>query len=171
MTRKFEPRRGCWKLVEIIDVSSTDKVSKDVVGFPVFGTSETKMNCGGVEHGISKDPENTIRRSRFHSTRWSVSHTLPVLFSFLVPPEPPEVVDPDGGASGMARLSSAPSISLIIISKGRGTGIRPSSIIVQLRAIVGGMLLSCGLFVSRSSWVVSPVQPENPECGLRALSG
>ena len=61
-----------------------------------------------------------------------------MLFSFLVPPEPPEVVDPDGGASGMVRLSSTAAIVLITISKGRGTGIRLSSIIVQLRAIAGG---------------------------------
>ena len=44
MARKFEPRRGCWKFVDIIDVSGADKESKD--GLPVFGTSETKMNCG-----------------------------------------------------------------------------------------------------------------------------
>ena len=83
-----------------------------------------------------------------------MSHILPVLFNFLVPPEPPDVVDPDGGASGMARLSSAPSIVLIIISKGRGTGFRPSSIIVQLRAIVE---ISCRLFVGCS--FVKPSYP------------
>jgi len=92
MARKFEPRSGCWKLVDIIEHSGTDKESKDGAVFPVFETSETKMN------------------------RWSVSHILPVLLGFLAPPEPPEVSDPDGGASGIVRLSSAPSIDLMIIS-------------------------------------------------------
>ena len=73
----------------------------------------------------------------FCSTRRSVSHILPVLFSFLALPDPPEVADPEGRASGMVRLSSASSIDLIIISKGRGTGFRPSPSIVQLRAIAG----------------------------------
>jgi len=139
--RKFEPRSGCWKFVDIIEVSGTDKESKDGAVFPAFDASETKTNCSGVEEEISKIRHiYPARRSIVHSTRWSVSHILPVLFIFLVPPEPPEVVDPDGGASGMVRLSSAPSIALIIISKGRGTGFRPSSIIVQLRAIAG---ISC----------------------------
>ena len=94
-----------------------------------------------MKHEISKDPMHAVIWQRFYSTRWSVSHILPVLFGFLIPPDPPEVADPEGGASGMVRLSSAPSIVLIIISKGRGTGFRASSIIVQLRAIAG---VSCG---------------------------
>jgi len=135
MARKFDPRSGCWKLVDIIEDSGTDKESKDGAVLPVFDTSETNTNCGGEVQEISKDP--TTRRWIFYSTRWSVSHILPVLFSFLAPPDPPEVAEPDGGASGMVRLSSASSIDLIIISKGRGTGFRPSSSIVQLRAIAG----------------------------------
>lgn len=58
MARKFEPRSGCWKLVDIIEHSGTDKESKDGAVFPVFETSETKMNCGGVEREISKDPRH-----------------------------------------------------------------------------------------------------------------
>ena len=138
MTRKFDPRSGCWKFVDIIEDSGTDKDSKDGATLPVFETSETKINCGGGGRGVSRDPTHGTRWWIFYSTRWSVSHILPVLFSFLVPPDPPEVADPDGGASGMARLSSASSIDLIIISKGRGTGFRPSPSIVQLRAMTGG---------------------------------
>ena len=44
MARKFDPRSGCWKLVDIIEDSGTDKESKDGAAPPVFGTSETKMN-------------------------------------------------------------------------------------------------------------------------------
>lgn len=54
--RKFEPRSGCWKFVDIIEVSGTDKESKDGAIFPAFDTSETKTNCSGVEEEISKDP-------------------------------------------------------------------------------------------------------------------
>lgn len=46
--RKFEPRSGCWKLVDIIEVSGTDKESKDGAVLPVFDKSETKTNYGGV---------------------------------------------------------------------------------------------------------------------------
>lgn len=154
MARKFEPRSGCWKLVDTIEVSGTDKDSKDGAVLPVFDTSETKMNFGSVKNEISKDPTHATGQSVFYSTRLSVSHTLPVLFSFFVLPEPPEVADPDGGASGMARLSSTPSIVLIIISKGRGTGFRSSSIIVQLRAIAGissGWFAGCWFVQSRPS--------------------
>jgi hypothetical protein len=63
MARKFEPRSGCWKLVDIIEDSGTDKDSKDGAVLPVFDTSETKMNCGGAEHEISKDPTYATRRS------------------------------------------------------------------------------------------------------------
>ena len=112
MVRKFEPRSGCWKLVETIECSGTERDSKAGAFLPAPEASETKMNFGK----ISKDPTRATRGWTSYSTRWSVSHTLPVLFSFLVPPEPPEVSDPDGGPSGMARLSSAPSISLMIIS-------------------------------------------------------
>lgn len=108
------------------------------------------MNCGGVVHEISKDPAYVTRRWTFYSTRWSVSQILPVLFSFLAPPDPPEVAVPDGGASGMVRLSSASSIDLMIISKGRGTGFRPSSSIVQLRAIAGSFVLVVGGLLVRS---------------------
>lgn len=73
-----------------------------------------------------------------------------MLFSFLAPPDPPEVAVPDGGASGMLRLSSASSIDLMIISKGRGTGFRPSSSIVQLRAIAGIFVLVVGGLLVRS---------------------
>ena len=56
MARKFDPRSGCWKLVDIIEDSGTDKDSKAGAVLPVFDTSETKMNCGGGGHEISKDP-------------------------------------------------------------------------------------------------------------------
>lgn len=56
MARKFDPRSGCWKLVDIIEDSGTDKDSKDGAVLPVFDTSETKMNCGDGGHEISKDP-------------------------------------------------------------------------------------------------------------------
>jgi hypothetical protein len=46
MERKFDPRSGCWKLVETIEESGTDKESKAGVVLPVFGRSETKMNWG-----------------------------------------------------------------------------------------------------------------------------
>ena len=66
MARKFEPRRGCWKFVDIIEVSGTDKESKDGAVFPVFDTSETKTNYSGVEEEISKDPTyiSTLRGGR-----------------------------------------------------------------------------------------------------------
>jgi hypothetical protein len=47
MARKFDPRSGCWKFVETIKESGTDKESKDGAVLPVFDTSDTKMNCGG----------------------------------------------------------------------------------------------------------------------------
>jgi len=150
MARKFDPRRGCWKLVDIIEDSGTDKESKDGAVLPVFDTSETKMNCGGAAHEISKDPTYAMGQWIFYSTRWSVSQILPVLFGFLAPPDPPEVAVPDGGASGMVRLSSASSINLMVISKGRGTGFRPSSSIVQLRAIAGIFVLVVGGLLIRS---------------------
>jgi len=161
IARKFEPRSGCWKLVDTIEVSGTDKDSKDGAVLFVFDTSETKMNFGGVKSEISKDLTYATGRSLFYSTRLSVSHNLPVLFSFFVPPEPPEAADPDGGASGMARLSSAPSIVLIIISKGRGTGFRPSSIIVQLRAIARVWFRVIRKLLVRAAAPFPRIEPEN----------
>lgn len=53
---KFEPRTGCWKLVDIIEDRGTDKDSKGGAVLPVFGTSEMKISCGGGQRKISKDP-------------------------------------------------------------------------------------------------------------------
>ena len=58
MARKFELRSGCWKPVDIIEVSGTDKESKDGA---VFGASETKTNYGSVGQEISKDPTYVAR--------------------------------------------------------------------------------------------------------------
>ena len=54
IARKFEPRSGCWKLVDSVEVSGTDKDSNAGAVLPAFATSETKMNCSGTEDEINE---------------------------------------------------------------------------------------------------------------------
>lgn len=69
-------------------------------------------------------------------TRWSVSHILPSAFSFLHPPDPPAIESADGGAFGIVKSSSTPvSTVAIVISPGRGTGVRLGFSIAQFKAI------------------------------------
>jgi hypothetical protein len=67
-----------------------------------------------------------------------VSHNLPIALNSLLPPDPPADTDPDGGASGtLSETSTPPSIVVIVISLGKGTGERFELSMVQLSAMVG----------------------------------
>ena len=73
-------------------------------------------------------------------TRWSVSHILPTSLYFFVPPDPPEVEDPEGGASGTASESSTPeSIVRMISSSGRGIGDRSGLSMAQFIDMVNNL--------------------------------
>ena len=67
MTRKFEPRSGCWKLVDIIEDNGTDRDSKAGAFLPVFVVSEMKMNCE-VENRRSTEIQHAPR-SGGHATQ------------------------------------------------------------------------------------------------------
>lgn len=70
-------------------------------------------------------------------TLWSVSHSPPLSFNFLEPPDPPNVEDPVGGASGMITVRSAPEGTVrSMTSWASGTGVRFGLSIAQLRAMI-----------------------------------
>jgi hypothetical protein len=66
-----------------------------------------------------------------------VSHTLPIAFDFLLPPDPPAEAAPDGGTFGTLNETSTPaSTVVIVISLGNGMGERSWPSMVQLSAMV-----------------------------------
>lgn len=60
----------------------------------------------------------------------------PDAFSLLVPPDPPAIADPAGGASGITAITSTPSTIVIFISLGKGTGARLALSITQFNDIL-----------------------------------
>lgn len=48
-----------------------------------------------------------------------MSQIPPCSFRFVAPPDPPDVAEADGGASGMVRISSAPDLTTVLITSER----------------------------------------------------